>query len=88
MTAENNSRDETIRVFVNEAEGYINHMKLLVSAGSNFEFGRVRSDFKSLLKLVEKKDYFPRDEIDRLRTEYNSIADPRVLQHLEENFGF
>lgn len=76
--------EEIVKVFVNEAEDYIHHMKILINGGAYFGLREVKNRFELLLKMIEEKEYFPRNEIERLKREYENIADPRILQHLED----
>jgi len=68
------------------AREYLGNMKLLINHGQYPQFGNVQRDFDNLLSSMERGNYFSREQVDELKEERNSIADPRVLQHLAENF--
>lgn len=68
------------------AKDYLNQMKDLLELGQNFQFGKVRKDFESLLDSMGRGNYFSVEQIDTLNEKYKSFAHPTLLAHLQESF--
>ncbi|MCF7910153.1 hypothetical protein K9L16_00580 [Candidatus Pacearchaeota archaeon] len=79
-------KEQITNVNLELAKKYLSEMEFLLNNGSFFQFGNVRREFKGLLKSMERRGYFSREQVSDLREEYNSIADSRIIAHLDENF--